>query len=128
MEPIKKLTAELTAEETAAYDKRAAELATSHNDGRKVHPIVQIDSTNNFARSVCYLKEPNYVTKVRIMDKASTSGVYSAAEELREICVIKEESDPITYSEAPESDRFKLGVLDYAIGMISRLQNQFKKK
>jgi hypothetical protein len=121
------LSAELTLREVETYAAKAEELAKFHNVP-KVHPVVQIDKDNGYARAVCYLKEPNYTTKIRLMDKATTSGVYSAGEELRELCVIKEASDPITYSDAPESDAYKMGVVDYAINMVRRLQNQFKKK
>lgn len=93
----------------------------------EVHVVVQIDP-DTLERKVCYLREPNYVTKIRVMDKATTLGVYTAADELREISVIKESSDAITYGESPECDRYKLGVVDYCLGMVSRLQNQFKKK
>ncbi len=119
---------ELTDDELKDYQARANELSKTHNEGREVHPVVQIDKDRNFARFVCFLKEPNYTTKLRLMDKAATSGVYSAGDELRELCTIKEASDAITYSDAPESDRFKLGVVDFAIGMVNRLTNQFKKK
>lgn len=120
------LTKELTQEEIDTYDAKAEALAKVHNVS-KVHPVVQINPYT-LARTVCYLREPNYTTKLRIMDKATTGGVYSAADELREALVLKEESDPITYSEAPESDIYKLGVVDQCLVMIERLQNQFKKK
>lgn len=112
--------------ELQAYEQRAVELARSNNVS-KVHPVVQIEP-ETLKRYVCYLKEPNYSTKIRVMDKAATLGVYTAADELREACLISEASDPITYGDAPECDRFKMGVTDYALTMVTRLQNQFKKK
>ena len=120
------LTAELTDVENKIYQETADTLAASKGVS-KVHVVVQIDP-DTLERKVCYLSEPNYQTKISVMDKAVTIGVYRAAEELREISVIKESSDAITYSDSPESDRYKLGVVDYCMGMISRLQNQFKKK
>lgn len=116
----------LSEEETAEYDQKAEALAKANNVS-KVHPIVQIDP-ETLSRHVCYLKEPNYSTKIRVMDKATTIGVYTAADELREACLIREASDSITYGEAPECDRYKMGVTDYALTMVARLQNQFKKK
>lgn len=116
----------LSEEETAEYDQKAEALAKANNVS-KVHPIVQIDP-ETLSRHVCYLKEPNYLTKIRVMDKATTIGVYTAADELREACLIREASDSITYGEAPECDRYKMGVTDYALTMVTRLQNQFKKK
>ena len=106
----------------AIADNLAKQLSVS-----KVHVVVQIDPTN-FDRKVCYLKEPNYTTKIRVMDKAATLGIYTAADELREVSIIKEHSDAITYSESPDSDMYKLGIVDYCLNMVARLQNQFKKK
>lgn len=120
------LTEDLTDAEIAEYDETAKQLASKLNVS-KVHVVVQI-KPDTLERAVCYLKEPNYLTKVRIMDKAASLGVYTAAEELREMSVIKEHSDSLTYSDHFESDRYKIGILDYCLGMISRLQNQFKKK
>lgn len=116
----------LSDEEIAEYNDKAEALAKGHNVS-KVHPVVQIEP-ETLDRHVCYLKEPNYLTKIRVMDKATTVGVYTAADELREACLIREASDSITYGEAPECDRFKMGVTDYALTMVTRLQNQFKKK
>ena len=121
-----KLTEELTEVENKSYDAAAKALAVAKNIS-KVHVVVQMDP-ETLERKVCYLSEPNYQTKIAVMDKAVTIGVYRAAEELRELSVIKESSDAITYSDSPESDPYKLGVVDYCLGMISRLQNQFKKK
>lgn len=117
----------LSDDEIKQYADKAADLAKKYGVS-VVHPVVQIDKENGFKRAVCYLKEPNYVTKVRLMDKATSVGVYSAGEELREICLLKEDSDPITYSDSPESDAYKMGAVDFAISLIRRLQNQFKKK
>lgn len=117
---------DLLPEEETYYDARAKALA-EQLVVTKVHAVVQIEPGTR-ERRVCFLREPNYPTKIRVMDKANMFGPYTAAEELREMSVIKESSDAITYSESPESDRYKLGVVDYCLGMITRLQNAFKKK
>lgn len=122
----KKLEKDLTEEERKEYQERAEHLARTRGVS-KVHPVVQIDP-DTLERKVCFLQEPNYSTKIRVMDKATTLGVYTAADEMRESCIIKEASDPITYGEGSESDRYKLGVTDYCLTMVGRLQNQFKKK
>ena len=116
----------LSEEEIAEYQQKAEALA-NQKAVSKVHPVVQIDP-DTLNRHVCYLTEPNYHTKIRVMDKATTLGVYTAADELREACLIRDASDPITYGDSPECDRYKLGVTDYALTMVTRLQNQFKKK
>ena len=120
------LTAELTDAENKQYKETADALAASKGIS-KVHVVVQIDP-DTLERKVCYLSEPNYQTKISVMDKAVTIGIYRAAEELREISVIKESSDAITFSDSSESDIYKLGIVDYCMGMVNRLQNQFKKK
>jgi len=112
--------------ERAEYAERAEALA-KQKAVSKVHPVVQIDP-DTLERHVCYLTEPSYSTKIRVMDKATTLGVYTAADELRLACLISEASDPITYGDSPECDRYKLGVTDYALTMVTRLQDQFKKK
>lgn len=116
----------LSDEERKEYADKAEALARQKAVS-KVHPVVQIDP-DSLERKVCYLSEPSYATKIRVMDKATTIGIYTAADELREACLIKEASDPITYGEAPECDRYKLGVTDYALTMVTRLQDMFKKK
>lgn len=116
----------LTPEEATKYSD-AAKLLEKKYSVSKVHPVVQIHP-DTFNRTVCFLKEPNYATKLRVMDKATTEGVYTAADELRVACLLREESDPITYGEGPECDDYKMGVTDYALTMVKRLQNQFKKK
>ena len=121
-----KLTAELTDIELKSYSDKAEELAKKVGVS-KVFPVVQVNP-DGFQRAVCYLSEPNYSTKIRVMDKATSSGIYTAADELREAIVLKEYSDAITYSDTPDSDPYKMGVTDFCLGMINRYQNQFKKK
>lgn len=121
----KKLPPELTKEEVEFYEEHASSLRK--NGISKVHAVVQIEP-ETLQRAVCYLNEPNYTTKIRVMDKAVTHGIYTAADELREACLIRDQSDPITYGESWESDRYKMGVTDYCLGLVTRLQNQFKKK
>jgi len=121
-----KLTPELTDEEFAFYKQKAESLAVKYGVS-KVHPVVAIDP-DTFERVVCYIKEPNYDTKIRVMDKVQQIGGFSAGEELRQICTLKEESDPITYSDTSASDKYKMGILDECMSMITKIQNQFKKK
>jgi hypothetical protein len=122
----KELTKELSQDELDSYQLRSEEIAKELNVS-KVHPVVFINPTS-FERSVCYLSEPNFPTKLAIMDKALMLGVYQAGEELMRACVVKEHSDSVTYSEHPSSDEYRMGVIDYCLKMINRYQNQFKKK
>lgn len=120
------LTKQLTSEEIDKYDQRSEEIAKELGVN-KVHPVVFINPTT-LERTVCYLSEPNFQTKLAIMDKALMMGVYQAGEELMRTCVVKEYSDSITYSEHSASDDYRMGVIDYCLQMINRYQNQFKKK
>lgn len=117
---------ELTEKETEYYEARADELAKQYNVS-KVHPIVTIDFDTQ-ERHVCYLKEPLYDTKIRVLDKVQQIGAFSAGEELRRACVLTKESDPVTYGDTPECDRYKMCAVDEAMSMIRKFQNQFKKK
>ena len=119
-------TSILSDEEISVYEETASQLAKQKNVS-KVHPVVLMFPPA-WDRKVCYITEPNYMTKVSVLNKASQIGPWIAAEELREICTIREASDAITYSESPESDMYKLGIVEYCMNMVTRLQNQFKKK
>ena len=115
----------LTEEEISYYDLESERIAKQVGVS-KVHPIVMI-VPDTLERKVCYVKEPNFDTKIRVMDKSVTIGFYSAAEELRQSCIVKESSDPITYGDGPECVRFKMGVVEQCLLMVKRLENQFKK-
>lgn len=121
------LSPELSEQEILMYEEFAQELAKKHKVS-KVHPVVMIDKDNEFERVVAYLKEPSFAVKLRIMDKATTIGIYSASDELREAITLQEESDSLTYGESFECDKFKMGINDYCLTLINRVQNQFKKK
>lgn len=121
------LADELTDAENQQYAETADQLCKSIGGCSKVHPVVFIDAESK-ERTVCYLKEPNYATKIRVMDKTTTIGLFSAADELREACTIKEHSSPITYGDGPECDKYKMGVTDYCLTIVNRMRNQFKKK
>jgi hypothetical protein len=123
---FQQLSKTLTEEELLHYEKKASEICSTLQGCSKVHPIVMI-VPGTLERKVCYLREPTYDTKIRVMDKSITIGFFSAGEELRQSCVIKEHSDSITYGDGPECDRFKMGVVDECVGMVRRLENQFKK-
>jgi hypothetical protein len=116
---------ELTSEEIQAFSDVSEELSKKYHS--PVHPVVFIEP-DTFERTVAYLKEPDYIVKIRIMDKAATVGMYSANDELREMCMLREESNPITYGEGRESDKYKLGLTDYCIKFMKRAHNQFDKK
>ncbi len=125
MTQLPQLTGELSADEISAYQLQADQLSAKY--GAKVTPVVFITPvTGN--RVAAYLKEPSYMIKIRIMDKAASTGMYSANDEMREICTLKEESDSITYGESPECDEYKLALTDACIKFMRRASDQWNKK
>jgi hypothetical protein len=112
-------------EERKSYEDKCIELATAHNVG-KVHVCVQFKPETN-ERIVSYIKEPNYVSKLALMGKASELDMYAAGEELRLIYQIKEESHPLTYGETYDCEPYKLGVVQHCLGVITIVTNRFKK-
>ena len=62
------------------------------------------------------------------MDKMTSIGVYMGANELREACTLKEYSDPLTYGDSPECDPYKMGVINFCMGIIHSFHPASKKK
>lgn len=121
-----KLPAELTEEENENLEKKAEELAKGIPGCSKVNIFVSIDKESK-KRHVAFLREPPYRTKILISDKAATIGLYSAADELRDSCLLKEHSDILFYGETLECDKYKLGLCDFCVGLVRRVVNAFKK-
>lgn len=84
---------------------RADELTQSM--GVKVHPIVFMGNSEDDI-VVGYVKEPTRAVKIAVMDK-SLVGMYSAANEMLDVVLLKEHSDVRIYSENPQHDKFNLG-------------------
>lgn len=122
---VKKLPGTLTDEERAAIDEKVAKLEEQLQV--KVHPVVFIHPTT-MERKIGYVQEPNYATKVAMMDKCMMIGPMAAGEDLREFCLIKDASDPMLYANVQAADEYKLGVADFCMGLVSLFKDQFKKK
>ena len=120
------LTAELSEQEIQQYEDKCVVLA-KENNVPKVHACVII-TPDTLERQVCYIKEPNFVTKINVLNKMTTLGVYPGANELREACIIKEASSPLTYGESPECDPYKIGVVNFCMGIITTYQSILDKK
>ena len=75
---------------------------------------------------VGFIKEPPRFVKLRVMDKGLTAPATAAAE-IVDAYLIKEESDVRIYSETAD-DKFYLGATMEAYNMVSMAVNQFKKK
>lgn len=120
------LTEKLTEEEIASYDEKCTELAKRENVS-KVHCCV-IVTPDTFERRACFIREPNFPTKLNVLGKMVNVGIYPASDELREACTIKDASDPLTYGESSECDDYKLGVVNFCMGIIKPMQNAYSKK
>ena len=105
-------------------EAKSQELSVKHSCN--VFPIVFKDA-NGGDDVVGYIKEPPRFVKMRVMDKGLTAPV-SAASEVVDAYLIKEESDPRIYSEAPENDVYYIGATMEAYSLVKMAVNQFKKK
>jgi hypothetical protein len=110
----------LTIEEIQA---KADALSVARNV--KVHPLVFIDPKTE-EQIVGYIEEPNRATKTRVLDKGLISPV-TAASELMDVVLIKEESNPRIYSEKSEDDSIYLGAVMACYETIKVSVNQIKK-
>jgi hypothetical protein len=117
----------ISAEEQASYEAIAVELAKKYIVP-EVYPYVAIDADNDNARVIGYLKAPSYLQKLMVMDKVATTGMFLAADGLRETLTLKEESDPKTYGETPDCDSYKFGMNERCLLIIEVAKNQYKKK
>jgi hypothetical protein len=122
-----KLPIELTAEELTGYEEKCREIEAELKVS-KVHCCVQLKQDGTNERIVSFIQDPNYTTKLALMDKASIVGSMMAAEELRLMCQVKEHSNSLTYGDASECDFYKLGVARFCMDIIVYATNQFKKK
>lgn len=119
---------EISEDEIKQYEEKCVELAKAVG-ASKVHCCIQLRRDDgSFDRIVTYIKEPNYMTKLALMDKAAMVGPMNAGEEFRLLCLLKEHSNPLAHSENEEYDKYKLGVTKFCVEIIELAQNEFKKK
>jgi len=97
----------------------------SAREGCRVHPLVFLADGNE--QVIGFIKEPPRFVKLRVMDKGLTSPATAAAEVL-DAYLIKDESDARIYEEKPENDMYYLGATMEAYNLISMAINQVKKK
>jgi len=116
--------AEKLEEVKKAAQVRADELTQSM--GVKVHPIVFMTEEEDNP-VVGYVKEPSRAVKIAVMDK-SLVGMYSAANEMLDVVLLKEHSDPRIYSEKTEHDKFNLGATMAVYDLVQVSVNVADKK
>ena len=102
---------------------KAEELTKAH--GVKVHPLYFV--TEDGDPVVGFLKEPPRFVKMKMLDKSVTNPI-SAASDIIDGYLIKEESDSRIYDEKPENDKYYIGATIEASKIIEAAINQFKKK
>jgi hypothetical protein len=105
--------------------EKATEL--SIREGVKVHPILFFYKGNESDPVIGYIKEPNRLAKVRILDKGDQMGNYTSATEMLESFLIPAESDSRILNPAPEYDELYLGAAMAAQKLILFAINQIKK-
>ena len=126
MKKTETLSPEISQEEIALYEQAADVLAKKYNVA-KVHIYIGLaDETNE--RIVGYLKEPSYQQKIMAMGKLATTDPFLAAEEMRGVLTLQEESDERTYSEANLCDKYRAGMATTCLGFLEVATNAFKKK
>lgn len=116
---------ELSKEELQGYEQQA-EVIAKRIGISKVHVYVGIDDNND--RVVGFIKEPSRMQKLFAMDKIATVGPFMAGEELRDALTLKDDSDPRTYSDSADCDKYVLGMTGTCVTIIEVAQNSFKKK
>jgi hypothetical protein len=120
------LSEKLSPEEIEIIEKECERLATEHKCG-KVHACVQVYKTKNNERVISYIQEPNYPTQLYLLDKAAELGAHQASENMREMCIIKEASHPLTYIDTVEANKFKVGVVRFCMNLIKVVNDELKK-
>ena len=116
---------QLTDEELRIIEEKVLQLETMFKV--KVHPVVFIHPETK-VRKIGYVQEPNYATKVAMMDKSMTVGPYAAGDDLRQMCLLRDHSDPMFYADVSAADEYKMGCAQVCMDLVSMFRNQFKKK
>lgn len=102
---------------------KAEELSVKH--GSKITPFVfKLDDDS--PEVIGYIKQPSRAMKLRMMDKSIT-GSYTAASEVYDAIILKEESDPRLTSDAPENDVYYMGGVMEAYKTVEMAINTLKK-
>lgn len=104
--------------------QKAEDLSVKH--GGKVHPIIFLIPESD-EKIIGFMQEPPRFVKLRVMDKGLTTPV-TAASEIVDAYLIKEESDPRIWSEDQSNDKYYLGACWEAYNIVTMAINQFKKK
>ncbi len=99
----------------------------SIREGRKIIPFV-FEDDNTKEQIVGFLRNPDRLTKTRILDKMMSIGMVTAASELLEIALLREDSNPRILSAQEGDDEIYLGAAMACFNFIKASDNLFKKK
>lgn len=124
MEEIKKENISLN-EMQEICENKAESLSKQYN--ARVIPVILRDEENEGGWVVGYMKEPNRITKLRMLDK-SMQGMITAAAELFEAVLLKDVSDARLYSDMAQHDKYYIGASLAANNFVQTSVDQFKKK
>lgn len=91
----------------------------------KVH--AEVFETPEFGQIIGFIKEPDRVLKMQCIDMYMTGRFTAAADNLLQICLIKEESDSRILSDLPEHDPIYLGFAMKANDLVKYYVNGQKK-
>jgi hypothetical protein len=125
MKKTETLSPEITDEEITLYEQAAGVLAKKYNVA-KVHVYIGLGEDNE--RIVGYLKEPSYQQKLMAMGKLSTTDPFLAAEEMRGVLTIEEDSDERTFSKSNSCDKYRIGMATTCLTFLEVAANAYKKK
>lgn len=125
MEPVKTQD-ELLQEKMSA---RAAEIS-QRLGGTPVTPFVFYDPADKEKTDpvIGYLKDPDLLVKIRVLDKSSALGDFAGSYEMLQLCLVTEDSDPRISSTKHSDHKYVLGACFEAQQMIQIALSQFKKK
>lgn len=89
--------------------------------------IIDMDEEDDYA--VCFIQEPQRLTKMRIIDMlAQQQGVTAAGQMLFESSVIREESDKRIFSQDSKYDALYLTIITNCVDLITVYSDVIKKK
>ena len=93
----------------------------------QIFPIELLKETGGKITYVGYMKKPSLRFQMSYTDMLLQSQSM-AGEMILENCIIKEESDPETYTATDENSENYLGAIKVAQSMVTYAYNKFKKK
>lgn len=105
-------------------EAKRAELEVIHK--RPVHSFIFVPKEGDYI--VGYIKEPERITKLRVIDMYHEGQTTGAGEAVLKTCLLTEESDKRILSEAIENDSAYIGAVMKCNEIVKFYVDQIKKK